>query len=85
MSASLVGSEMCIRDSAILVHSGWGYSQVMTAASPTGQLLSLQLNGPRSGVALATFYRRDGTVESSIPSELAAHMAARPGCEWVVT
>eukprot|EP00969_Alexandrium_andersonii_P124686 5511744-Alexandrium_andersonii.AAC.1 len=56
----------------------------MTAASPTGQLLSLQLMGSRSGVALATFYRRDGTVGSSIPSELAAHTAARPGCDWIV-
>eukprot|EP00969_Alexandrium_andersonii_P013565 592124-Alexandrium_andersonii.AAC.1 len=56
----------------------------MTATSPTGQLLSLQLVGPRSGIALATFYRRDGTVESSIPSELAARVAARPGCDWVV-
>eukprot|EP00969_Alexandrium_andersonii_P276163 12206867-Alexandrium_andersonii.AAC.1 len=56
----------------------------MTAASPTGQVLSVQLVGPRRGVALATFYRRDGTVESSIPSELAAYMAARPGCDWIV-
>eukprot|EP00969_Alexandrium_andersonii_P139431 6168191-Alexandrium_andersonii.AAC.1 len=56
----------------------------MTAASPTGQLLSLQLVGPCSEVALATFYRRDGTVESSIPSELAGHMAARPGCDLIV-